>query len=174
MSATPETLAPAPAADLPATPDPDVADELSALLVGIQRLVRRRLRQGLTEPRLRGAQIELLRLVMDTPGLRVSDAAEELCLAGNSVSTLVNQLVALRLLRREVDPADRRAALLYATDEAVERLAVWRARRAALVGEVVAGLPADSRAALAAAVPALREVATGLRTRPGEPGEEER
>ncbi|MBV6696736.1 MarR family winged helix-turn-helix transcriptional regulator [Kitasatospora aureofaciens] len=153
------------------TLDAALADEFTTLLVGIQRLVRRRLRQGLAEPRLRGAQVELLRLVMDAPGLRVSDAAEELCLAGNSVSTLVNQLVAQGLLRREVDPADRRAALLHTTDEAVERLAAWQARRSALVGEVVAELPAEDRAALAAALPALRGVAAGLR---GPAGEEER
>ncbi|MFF7592377.1 MarR family winged helix-turn-helix transcriptional regulator [Kitasatospora purpeofusca] len=157
-------------ATAPDPPDPAPGEEFSTLLVGIQRLVRRRLREGLTEPRLRGAQVELLRLVTDFPGLRVSDAAAELCLAANSVSTLVNQLVALGLLRREVDPADRRAALLYATGEAVERLAAWRARREALVGEVVAGLPAADRAALAAALPALRGVATGLRERAGEPG----
>ncbi|MFJ9953114.1 MarR family winged helix-turn-helix transcriptional regulator [Kitasatospora sp. NPDC091207] len=158
-------------ADAPSTSDTALGDEFSTLLVGIQRLVRRRLREGLTEPRLRGAQVELLRLVADSPGLRVSDAAGELCLAGNSVSTLVNQLVALGLLRREVDPADRRAALLYTTGEAVERLAAWRARRTALVGEVVAELSAGDRAALAAALPALRGVATGLRDgRPEESG----
>lgn len=139
------------------------AEELSVLLVGIQRLIRRRLRAGLAVPRLRGAQVELLRLVADTPGTRVSEAAEELFLAGNSVSTLVNQLVGQGLLRRETDPADRRAALLYVTDEAVERLAAWRVRRAELVGEVVAELDEAERAALAAAVPALRAVAAGLR-----------
>ncbi|MFE9425034.1 MarR family winged helix-turn-helix transcriptional regulator [Kitasatospora sp. NPDC006697] len=144
------------------------ADEFSALLVGIQRLLRRTLRQGLTEPRLRGAHVELLRLVVHSPGLRVSDAAKELCLAGNSVSTLVNQLVNQGLLRREVDPADRRAALLYATEEAVERITEWRARRTALVEELVAGLPAEDRAALTAALPALRGVAAGLRAQLGE------
>ncbi|MFJ8430692.1 MarR family winged helix-turn-helix transcriptional regulator [Kitasatospora sp. NPDC094019] len=157
-------------ATAPDLPDPAPGEEFSTLLVGIQRLVRRRLREGLSEPRLRGAQVELLRLVADFPGLRVSDAAAELCLAANSVSTLVNQLVALGLLRREVDPADRRAALLYVTGEAVERLADWRARRDALVGDVVAGLSAEDRAALAAALPALRGVAAGLRRPSGEPG----
>ncbi|KIQ66819.1 MarR family transcriptional regulator [Kitasatospora griseola] len=143
----------------------DDTEEFSALLVGIQRLIRRRLRSGLEHPPLRGAQVELLRLVQDTPGLRVSDAAEELFLAGNSVSTLVNQLVGQGLLRRETDPADRRAALLYTTEEAARRLADWRARRTALVGEVLAELPADQRTALMRAMPALRTVAAGLRTR---------
>ncbi|MFF4922580.1 MarR family winged helix-turn-helix transcriptional regulator [Kitasatospora sp. NPDC001261] len=152
----------------PETLDVALADEFSTLLVGIQRLVRRRLRQTTDEPRLRGAQVELLRLVMDSPGLRVSEAAEELCLAGNSVSTLVNQLVARNLLRRESDPADRRAALLHATPEAVERIEAWRRRRRALMGDIVAGLPPREREALAAALPALRQVAEGLRTPPEE------
>jgi DNA-binding MarR family transcriptional regulator len=147
----------------PDTPDTALAEEFSVLLVGVQRLLGRRLRQGLDRPRLRGAQVELLRLVADSPGLRVSDAAQELCLAGNSVSTLVNQLVAQGLLRREADPGDRRAALLYASGQAKERIEAWRSRRRVLVGEVVAGLPERERAALAAALPALRSVAQGLR-----------
>lgn len=68
-------------------------EELADALVGVQRLLRRRLRAGLTAPRLRGAEVELLRLVESRPGIGVSDAAKELYLAGNSVSTLVNQLV---------------------------------------------------------------------------------
>lgn len=149
------------------------AEELAALLVGIQRLIRRQLRTGLAGPRLRGAQVELLRLVADTPGMRVSEAAEELFLAGNSVSTLVNQLVGQGLLRRESDPADGRAVLLHATGEAVERLAAWRVRRAELVGEVVAELDPADRAALTAAVPALRAVASGLRARAAAEGSAE-
>ncbi|MFJ8477360.1 MarR family winged helix-turn-helix transcriptional regulator [Kitasatospora sp. NPDC094011] len=150
------------------TPDGALADEFSALLTGIQRMLRRRLRRRLEQPRLRGAQVELLRLVTDTPGLRVSAAAEELCLAGNSVSTLVNQLVAQDLLRREVDPGDRRAALLYATPAAEQRIGQWRRRRRELMGELVADLPEPERAALAAALPALQLLAEGLRTLPEE------
>ncbi|PYC78606.1 MarR family transcriptional regulator [Streptomyces tateyamensis] len=141
----------------------DLADEFSDLLVGVRRLVRRRLREGQMEPRLRGAQVELLRLVMHTPGLRVSEAAKELFLAGNSVSTLVNQLVTAGLLVREVDPQDRRAARLQVTEQAVARLAAWRARRQAVMAQAVAGLPAEQQAALAAALPALRGLVEELR-----------
>lgn len=140
-----------------------LAEDLSELLVGIQRLLRRRLRRGLTEPRLRGAQVELLRLVAANPGTRVSTAAKELYLAGNSVSTLVNQLVGAGLLRRESDPRDRRAALLHPTPEGAARLKAWDVRRSALVREQVARLSEDERAAIAAALPALRRLAEGLR-----------
>lgn len=142
-----------------------LSNDLAGLLAGIQRLLRRRLRLDLTVPRLRGAEVELLRLVEASPGLRVSAAAKELCLADNSVSTLVNHLVKDGLLRRETDPQDRRAALLLPTPEAVERLGAWSARREALVGEQVAQLSPDDQAALAAALPALRRLAAGLRDR---------
>ncbi|MBW8822057.1 MAG: MarR family transcriptional regulator, partial [Streptomyces sp.] len=96
--------------------DKTFPEELADALVGVQRLLRRRLRAGLTVPRLRGAEVELLRLVGARPGIGVSDAAKELHLAGNSVSTLVNQLVKEGHLVRETDPADRRAARLLLTE----------------------------------------------------------
>ncbi|WP_066943775.1 MarR family winged helix-turn-helix transcriptional regulator [Microtetraspora fusca] len=135
---------------------------LADVLSGIQRLVRRRLRSGLAAPPLRGAQVELLRLATDNPGIGVSAAARELCLAANSVSTLVNQLIAAGLLLRETDPADRRSARLSATPEAETRLRAWRDRRAALLQEHVVRLGEGDRAALAAALPALRRLAESL------------
>jgi DNA-binding MarR family transcriptional regulator len=141
---------------------PEVPDDLGELLVGIHRVVRRRLRQELTGPRLRGAQVELLRLVGARPGVGVTAAARELRLAGNSVSTLVNQLVAAGLLERRTDPVDRRAVRLTITAEAAERLVEWDARRSELVRQQVAGLTEQDRAALANAVPALRRLAENL------------
>ncbi|MDF6044064.1 MarR family transcriptional regulator [Streptomyces sp. JH14] len=141
----------------------DPPEELAGLLPRIQRLARRRLWNGLPAPRLRGAHAELLRLVADEPGIRVSAAAHDLCLAANSVSTLVNRLVAEGLLRRETDPGDGRAALLHPTPAGAERLREWRARRDALFREHVARLDAEDRAALTAALPPLRRLAESLR-----------
>ncbi|MFC4011224.1 MarR family winged helix-turn-helix transcriptional regulator [Nonomuraea purpurea] len=140
----------------------ELPDALTSVLTGVQRLVRRRLRQGLTGPRLRGAQVELLRLVAANPGIGVSAAAKELYLAGNSVSTLVNQLTAAGLLRRESGHDDRRSARLLPTPEAEARLRAWDERRAALVREQVARLSEEDLAALAAALPALRRLAESL------------
>ncbi|CAM5245935.1 MarR family transcriptional regulator [Streptomyces xanthochromogenes] len=137
-------------------------DSFADVLAAVQRLVRRRLRRGLSAPRLRGAHIELLRLVATRPGIGVSAAAKELYLAGNSVSTLVNQLVKGGYMRRETDPGDRRSARLHVTPAAQERLHDWQRRRAALMGEQVARLDPADRAALAAAMPALRRLAENL------------
>jgi len=147
--------------------DETFPQELADAIVGVQRLLRRRLRAGLTVPRLRGGEAELLRLVDARPGIGVSEAAKELMLAGNSVSTLVNRLVTEGYLIRETDPADRRAARLHLTDAARTRLDDWRARRAELVGQQVARLGAADREALRTALPALRALAVGLQQEPG-------
>ncbi|MDQ1042806.1 MarR family winged helix-turn-helix transcriptional regulator [Streptomyces sp. V4I2] len=137
-------------------------EELADALVGVQRLIRRRLRRDMPDPRLRGAEVELLRLVVDRPGIGISDAAKELYLAGNSVSTLVNQLSRQGYLVRETDPADRRAARLLPTPAAEARLSEWRRRRADLVRRQLARLDAADQEALHAAIPALRELAVNL------------
>lgn len=137
-------------------------DDLGEVLAGLQRLIRRRLREDMPVPRLRGAQIELLRLVTAQPGIGVSAAARELHLAGNSVSTLVNQLVEAGLLERRTDEQDRRAVRLTVSSQGLGRLRDWEARRSALVRRQVAGLTGSDRAALADAVPVLRRLAEGL------------
>ncbi|MET9126851.1 MULTISPECIES: MarR family winged helix-turn-helix transcriptional regulator [unclassified Streptomyces] len=137
-------------------------EALADTLAGVQRLIRRRLRGGMTAPRLRGAEVDLLRLVVARPGIGVSEAAKELYLAGNSVSTLVNQLARDGFLVRETDPADRRAARLMPTPAAEARLRDWRQRRAALVRNQVVRLDEADRAALEAALPALRRLAANL------------
>jgi DNA-binding MarR family transcriptional regulator len=141
----------------------DLPDDFAELLAGVHRLMRRRLRAGVTGPPIRGAQVELLRLVDKHPGARVSQAAERMGLAGNTVSTLVNQLVDAGLLRRETAADDRRAAVLHLTPAAERRLRDWQERREALMREQVSRLSEEDRAALAAAVPALRGLARGLR-----------
>ena len=138
-------------------------DDFAQVLHGVHRLMRRRLRAGTVGPPIRGAQVELLRLVGQHPGTRISHAAQRLGLAGNTVSTLVNQLVDAGLLRRETAADDRRAALLHLTPAAERRLSDWEERREALMREQVGRLSEMDRAALAAAVPALRRLAQGLR-----------
>jgi DNA-binding MarR family transcriptional regulator len=135
-----------------------IADELMATVMGLKRVVRRRLQAGQPEPRLRGAHTELLRVVRRNPGIGVAAAAKELHLAGNTVSTLVNQLIDKELLRRETDPADRRAARLHLTPKAVKRQEAWREERVKLVEGALAGLDEQERAAIEKALPALRKL----------------
>ncbi|MFE2043719.1 MarR family winged helix-turn-helix transcriptional regulator [Streptomyces sp. NPDC059477] len=154
--------------DLETDTDPETGidtfpEQLADALVGVQRLIRRRVRAEMPDARLRGAEVELLRLVTAHPGIRISEAAKKLGLAGNSVSTLVNQLARDGWLVRETDPADRRAALLLPTPAAETRLADWRGRRAELVRQQVSRLDDTDREALRAALPALRRLTDTLR-----------
>ncbi|GAA1856126.1 MarR family transcriptional regulator [Pseudonocardia ailaonensis] len=138
------------------------AEEALDVAAGIRRVLRRRLRAELALPALRGAQLELLQLVEAEPGIGVAAAARSLHLAGNSVSTLVNQLVEAGLLRREPDPTDRRAVRLFLGPPAVERLTRWRTARHDLLGSALATLTDAERASVGAALPALSRLLDSL------------
>ena len=139
-----------------------LGDELMTTVAKLRRQVRGTLRPRGIGPQVRGAQLELVRVAYEQPGIGVAAAARELHLAANSVSTLVNQLTDLDMLVRETDPADRRAIRLYPTDIAVKLMAEWRTARAELVGAGIEALPAADRAAIAAALPALRSLMSTL------------
>ncbi|NKQ54810.1 winged helix-turn-helix transcriptional regulator [Amycolatopsis sp. K13G38] len=139
------------------------ADDLLTTVFGVRRLIRRRLRArlpGLVP--LRGAQIELLRVVEVKPGIGVAAAARALHLAGNSVSTLVNQLVEAGMLTRSVDAADRRAARLELTEAARDRLATWRTARSELMADTLATLSEEDTKTIEEALPALRRLMAAL------------
>ncbi|WP_410570251.1 MarR family transcriptional regulator [Amycolatopsis sp. cmx-4-61] len=141
----------------------ELAERLLGAVQGIRRVVRRRVRAGSPGPPLPGAQVELLRVVADHPGIGVAAAARELHLANNSVSTLVNQLVDAGLLHREADPADRRAARLVATAAAADRMAAWRRARTGLVADALAELSEQDTAAIEQALPALEKLTALLK-----------
>ena len=134
----------------------DLADELSGCLSGLHRTIRRHVRSRLALEPLAGAQGDLLRLVVERPGISVSAAAKELRLAGNSVSTQVQQLARLGYLTRKTSPTDRRGAVLRATAAGRERLARWADERAELFDRQLHRLSEQDVDALAAALPALR------------------
>jgi len=142
-----------------------LANELMTVNAAMRRLVRRRLREEVP-PRLRPAEVELMGVVGGRPGISVAAAARELHLADNSVSTLVKQLLAAGMLRRETDPDDRRAVRLELTPAAQRHMADWRERRARLVGARIDELSVEDRAAIAAALPALGRLLAGLRDPP--------
>ncbi len=144
----------------------ELADRLLGAVQGIRRVVRRRVRADVPGAPLPGAQVEVLRVVADRPGIGVAAAARELHLAANSVSTLVNQLVDAGLLRREPDPADRRATRLEITGAARERMASWRRARTGLVADALAGLSEEDTAAIEQALPALEKLMGILKEQP--------
>jgi DNA-binding MarR family transcriptional regulator len=112
---------------------------------------------------LTGSQSELLRLVRRAPGVSVAEAAAELGLVANTVSTLVGQLTEQGLLRRVPDERDRRVARLTLTDQASRQIDGWRDRRGAVVASVLDEMDSADLEALHAALPALAELAERVR-----------
>ncbi|MEQ7010333.1 MarR family transcriptional regulator [Actinopolymorpha sp. B17G11] len=164
-------------ADTSREPSPTLEDEAELtlaeeLLSGIGALRRGLLRCGPDWPfgPLTGAQAELLRLVRREPGISVANAAATLRVAPNTVSTLVRQLSAAELLRRDADASDRRVARLQLTAAAEGRLGAWRDRRSHAVAAALRTLPADQRAVLAAVVPALAALTNHLEATTGPTG----
>jgi DNA-binding MarR family transcriptional regulator len=141
----------------------EVVGELMSITAALRRLSRRRTAEAVAVPPLPEAQRELLFVVANQPGIGIAGAAQALDLAGNSVSTLVNTLVDQGLLHREPDPADRRAARLTLSTKAQERMAAWRAARAALIGQALDRAAPEDRTAIQAALPALRRLLDQVR-----------
>jgi DNA-binding MarR family transcriptional regulator len=149
------------------TASPQVSsEELTTGLLGVigplRRVLRRRVREDWPLEPLPAAQVELVRLVSEQPGIGVGEAAARLRLAANTVSTLVRQLGAAGLIERTSDPLDRRSARLALTPAAEARIAAWRERRAQAARQALDALSSDDRARLHAALPALERLVEEL------------
>jgi DNA-binding MarR family transcriptional regulator len=139
-----------------------LADELLRTMASIRRSGRLVAARPAELSALTGAQLDLVRLVRRRPGISVGEAAEELRLAANTVSTLVRQLVDAGLLLRTADASDRRIARLALTPDTQRAVGAFRDRRLALIADAVNALPADDRQRLADAVALLGRLAAEL------------
>jgi DNA-binding MarR family transcriptional regulator len=135
------------------------ATDLLAAIGAIRRVARRAVRGSAHGQALPPARSELLRLAARKPGISVADAAQELHLAPNSVSTMVSKLAADGLLSRGRVAADGRSVRLTVTQEGQTRISQWRDIRAELAGRALERLGASDRQAIRAAVPALARLA---------------
>jgi DNA-binding MarR family transcriptional regulator len=133
--------------------------ELMDVVGRLRRAARRRVRREWPHRLLTDAEVELLRLLMDRPGLLVREAAAALGLAPNTVSTLVGGLVRQGLLRRRVDAHDSRAVHLTLSPAARRRISAWRDRRQQVLGEALSRLSELDRRAIERALPALARLA---------------
>jgi DNA-binding MarR family transcriptional regulator len=138
-----------------------LADDLLGAMAAIRRSGRL-VSRPLELSELTGAQLDLVRLVRRRPAVSVAEAASELRLAANTVSTLVRQLTDAGLLLRRVDPVDRRIARLELTPTMQVTVDRFRDRRVALVAAAISELRPAERRQLAAASTLLRQLASRL------------
>jgi DNA-binding MarR family transcriptional regulator len=141
--------------------DSALADRLISTMASIRRSGRL-VGRPVELAELTGAQLDLVRLVRRRPGISVAEAAAELRVAPNTVSTLVRQLTNSGMLVRSTDRVDRRVARLELTPEMTEKVGRFRDRRVALLASAFAELPPIDRRRLETAVELLQNVAQRL------------
>ena len=132
---------------------------LLAAIGAVRRVARRAVRTASQAEPLPPARSELLRLAARRPGIGVAEAAAELRLAPNSVSTMVSKLTEDGLLSRDRGATDGRSVRLTVTEAGTARIEQWRDIRSDLVGRALERLTQADRKALAAAIPALTRLA---------------
>jgi DNA-binding MarR family transcriptional regulator len=128
----------------------ELASELDRRVAGLTRLLR-----GQTGAGLSVTALSTLRRVEAGEACRITELAAAEQVAQPSMTALVGRLEGRGLVRREPDPADRRAVRVAITDAGREQLAAVRAARAELLAARIDRLDESERAALAAALPAL-------------------
>jgi DNA-binding MarR family transcriptional regulator len=142
--------------------------DLAKVLARTGRGLRYRTRAAREALDITHSESELLRLVGRRPGIRVHEAALELGVASNSVSTLVKQLSRAGLIQRTTDPLDGRAACLQLTPAAYDWVTRVGNAREEVIARALDSLEAADRAAIEAAVPALAHFAKAI-SRPEAP-----
>lgn len=105
---------------------------------------------------LTGAQMDVLLDVARSPDQTVTQLADRLQLARNTVSTLVSQLARSGLIVRAGDIEDARVTRLSLSPAAAERMHGWRTRRAGAVEEALTRLNARDLASIRRALQPLR------------------
>ena len=148
--------------DVSSLPDESAKAEAGELLTAagaIRRVARRAVRTSATAQPLPPARSELLRLTARRPGISVAEAAQEMRLAPNSVSTMVSQLTADGLLSRDRASSDGRTVRLTPTEEGAQRIAQWQDIRTDLAGRALGQLDEADRKAIRAAIPAMGRLA---------------
>jgi len=110
------------------------------------------------DPLLSPTQRLALATAVDESPLRLGALAERMGTSDATASRTVDGLEALGLLRRAVDPTDRRGVLVVATPRAVELLAEKRRRLVDILASGLARMPERDQARLVALLGELNDV----------------
>ena len=147
-----------------------LVDALLPTLGAVRRTLRRVAGSAVSDDALTAAEREVVLLVGRRPGRPVSEVAQELGLAANTVSTLVSRLVRRGLVVRATDADDRRVGRLSLAPAAQATADAARARRRRVLADALAALDPAQAEQLRAGVAALGALAVELeRIGRGEP-----
>ncbi|WP_329410390.1 MarR family transcriptional regulator [Nocardia vinacea] len=145
-------------------------DNLPAEVTRTTRTLHRAMRQNQGSPRGEKprplAQVEVLNLVDNKPGITVREISESLHMQANNVSTLISSLVKDGFLERRTDPTDGRVVRLHPTPKMVAAGAELADRLDTGVAAALAQLSEQARGRIAAALPDLRALAEVINSQP--------
>ncbi|MER5649393.1 MarR family transcriptional regulator [Streptosporangium sp. NPDC002524] len=120
--------------------------ELADLVHGVGHRLRRGYGERLGPLGLSPGQARALRVIVDSePPLKMVQLAERLRIVPRSVTPVIDALEEAGLVRREVDPANRRSTLLVVTGEGRERYERVREARRRVAEELFSVLTADQQ-----------------------------
>jgi DNA-binding MarR family transcriptional regulator len=130
------------------SPDESFDDQVDAVMRATRLLV------AITAPAMADVDVTLPQfrvLVMASAGapLNLRSVAAELGVHPSNATRACDRLVAAGLLDRREDPADRRQIVLTLTEAGRRLLDSVMGRRRVAIGDVLAEIPGDARAALA-------------------------
>jgi DNA-binding MarR family transcriptional regulator len=137
---------------------------LADTVARLRRAMRRTARAADPGNPLSVAQLEVLACVADQPGIRPGRIARQLMLAANSVTTLVNALHTRGLVVRTHATEDARAVALTLTPAGHLAVEGWRTTNTAILQAALGMLEERHQAALAEALPGLRQLAEAVDT----------
>ncbi|MFL6056601.1 MAG: MarR family winged helix-turn-helix transcriptional regulator [Actinoallomurus sp.] len=147
-------------------------EESSAQLADLFQRLTKRLRRAqlarLAPLGLTPAQERALRMITrsDEP-LRMTELADRLGVVPRSVTTVIDSLEQAGLVRRAVDPANRRAIRLHLTDAGLAVREEMRQARRQASEDLFAPLSGDERRALIGLLSVLDDALAEQPTRPG-------
>ncbi|MGO1975252.1 MAG: MarR family winged helix-turn-helix transcriptional regulator [Propionibacteriaceae bacterium] len=127
------------------TPSEPAAEPLADLLMRCTRTLRRRWSRLLEPWGLSPHQTRALRVLSTSEGPRLSELADALHVAPRSATEVVDHLAEKGLVRRDPDPADRRAIRLQLTEDGQQLLAEVNQARSAEMAEFFAPLSTTDR-----------------------------
>ena len=143
------------ASDVGAAREPGIdAARLRAAVLRLSRRLRKHDLAGLTP-----SQLSTLSSVGQCGPVRLGDLAAAERIAPSTLTRLVNVLEDRGYLLRQPAPDDARAYLVTITPAGRDVLERIRAEATSLLTDILLTLPADQRAALDAALPALEQLA---------------
>ena len=130
---------------------------LLLLLIHAQRSVKRRLLTHIRSANFTPAQFDVLETLYHKGPLTVNDVIEKTLSSSGNICVIINNLMALGLLEKEVDEADHRVRQLRLTETGRQRMAEYFPGHLKEVKAVFSGLKPSEKAVLSDLLRKLRK-----------------